>query len=512
MKNLIIAIILVMFSFPFYGEDCKSTELHIGFSEDALTLDPANHRRRETETIIRNMYDGLLTRNPSMRVVAELAESWKQIDAVTYEFKIRQGVKFHNGDMLTVDDIRFTFQRLTKEGAMEGKTSPRKSLLPNIERVEIIDDYTVRFHLRTAWPQLPAMLPLQEVVSRSFVESNRSSDLNTIVNGTGPFKLVEWRQGEFIDMQRFEEYYGGADSIPPVGRACVKRVKFHIIPDNQDRIAALLDGRVDIANKVPADSIQKIVNSNKAILMKTPGTRTYFVALNVTATPFNDIQVRKALNHAINRKELIQKHFRGGAKIVNGVLSPFAFGHNRNLLAYDYDPNKSRELLSAASFDNKRMCVLDTDESLIELARDIVIMLNAVGIQSSIKVLSTSEIKKRWLGGKEKKGDMLLSSWGNSSLDPVGIFNPTLRSGGRGNSSGYSNPNIDALLDAAMREIIQPKRAQLYRDAEKIINRDVPWIFLWVPEETYGVSKRVKGWRPSPDGRINLHDVCVAQP
>ncbi len=512
MKNFIILCISIVFVvFPF-KEESKSTELHIGFSEDAITLDPANHRRRETETIIRNIYDGLLTRTPRMLVIPQLAESWKQLDPVTYEFTIHRDVQFHNGDILTVDDIKFTFERLTKKKAMEGKTSPRKNLLPDIKTIEIVDSRTIRFVLRTAWPQLPSMLPLQEIVSRSFIEANRSSDLNKMANGTGPFKLVEWRKGQFITMQRFDEYYGGSTSLPPVSRACVERIKFHIMPDNAVRVAALLEGEVHIINKLPADSIEKVIQSNKAIVMKTPGTRTYFVALNVAKPPFNDIKVRKALNHALNRKKLIQKHYQGGANPVNGVLSPFAFGHNKDLPAYDYDPSRSRDLLATSSFDFKRTLILETVESVRGLAEDIANMLNKIGVKTSVKLIMPEEIKRNWVGNNSNRGDMLLSSWGNSSLDPIGIFTPTLRSGGRGNSSGYSNAEVDALLDAAAEEIEQPRRARLYMQAEALINRDTPWIFLWVPEDLYGVSKRVTRWQPSPDGRINLHDVCINQP
>src|SRR5690606_21895127 len=127
-------------------------------------------------------------------IVAELAESWKQIDPTTYEFVIRDGVKFHDGSAMTVEDIRFTFHRLIDENAMDGQTSPRKSLLGPLKEVKIVDDRTVHFILSDPWPILPAMLPFQEVVSKAFVESVKSEGMATNANGTGPFKLAEWRK------------------------------------------------------------------------------------------------------------------------------------------------------------------------------------------------------------------------------------------------------------------------------------------------------------------------------
>jgi peptide/nickel transport system substrate-binding protein len=199
-------------------------ELRVGFSEDALTMDPGSHRDRQTETIIRNMYDGLLTRDSEMNVVPELAESWRAIDIKTYEFKLRKGVKFHDGRLLTAADIKFTFERLITEGAIREQTSPRKGLLGPLKKVGVVGPHTVHFVLDEPWPMLPAMLPFQEVVSKTFVKKVGSRGIATLVNGTGPFKLVEWRKGDSVIMERFEAYYGGATDIPPVGKACVDRV------------------------------------------------------------------------------------------------------------------------------------------------------------------------------------------------------------------------------------------------------------------------------------------------
>src|SRR5690606_209817 len=134
-------------------------ELRVGFTQDPLTLDPANHRKRETETILRDMYDGILTRDAQMNVVPELAESYRQVDPTPWEFTIRKGVTFHDGDTFDAEDVKFTFDRLTVENAMGGQTSPRKGLLGPLKEVQVVDPYTVRFILEEPWPILPAMLP-----------------------------------------------------------------------------------------------------------------------------------------------------------------------------------------------------------------------------------------------------------------------------------------------------------------------------------------------------------------
>ena len=157
----------------------SASEIRVGFTADALTLDPANHRKRETETIIRNMYDGLLTRDADMKVVSELAESFTQVSPSVFDFKLREGVTFHNGDPMTADDVVYTFTRLTAENAMNGQTSPRKSLLGPLDHVEKVDDRTVRFVMSSPWPLLPAMLPFQEVIQQKFDEANGAEGMAT---------------------------------------------------------------------------------------------------------------------------------------------------------------------------------------------------------------------------------------------------------------------------------------------------------------------------------------------
>lgn len=487
----------------------QAAELRVGFTLDVLTLDPANHRKRETETIIRNMYDGLLTRNGKMEIVPELAESYRQVDPTTYEFTIRQGVKFHDGSDLTADDIKFTFDRLTKENAMGGQTSPRKSLLGPLQDVEVVDARTVRFRLSEPWPILPAMLPFQEVVSKAFVEKVGSEGLATQANGTGPFKLVEWRKGEAIIMERFDGYYGGAPDIAPVGKACVDRVIFKIIPESASRVAALLAGDVDIINELPAHAMNQVDNNSNTEVLKVRGTRTFFVALNNSKPPFDNVLVRRAANHALDKNLIIDKILNGTATPVNGVLSPDAFAFKADLPEYTYDIAKAKQLLAEAGYPNGIDVTMDVEGAFKDTAEAIASLLTKAGIRAKIEVGEGSLLVKKWRQDSDKVGDMWFTSWGNGSLDPSDIVEPTLKSGGRGNSAGYANPEVDRLLSEASVEMDRANRIALYHKAQEIVNADAPWIFLWLPQDLYGVSKRLSGWQPSADSRINLHDACV---
>jgi len=497
-----------LFLFSNFLYAAGSDEIIIGFTDDALTMDPANHRARTTETILRDMYDGLVVRNSKMEVVPQIAESWEQIDTLTYDFTLRKGVKFHNGDSLTAEDIKFTFDRIITDGAIDGQTSPRKSLLGSLKEVKILGPYKVRFILEKPWPVFPAFLPWQEVVSKKFVESVGSKGLATQVNGTGPFKLVEWIRGNRIVMERFDDYYGGASSIQPVGKAKVKRLIWQIIPENASRVAALLSGEVDIINDVPTHSIKQIERNANTLIMTVNGTRSYFLALNNTRPPFNKVKVRKALCHAINVDLIIEKLLNGNATRLNSILSPDAFGHNPNLSEYEYNPAKAKKLLAEAGYPSGIDIELDVTSELKDIAEAISANLADAGINAKVKVWEKSVIGPTWKK-PVKTRDMYLTSWGNGSLDPVGIMTPVLRSEGRGNYPGYSNSKVDELIDKAMVEVDRKKRASYYQKAESILNEDVPMVFLWLPKEIYGVSARLGGWEPKADSQINLHDAYI---
>ena len=486
-----------------------ASEIRVGYSSDALTLDPANHRSRVTETIIRAMYDGVLTRNADMKVEPQLVQSYKQTSPTEWTFTLRPNVKFHDGSVMTADDVAFTFERLIKEGAMCGKTSPRKGLLGPVQSVEKVDDKTVVFKLSAPWPILPAELPFQEVVNKAWVQKVGCDAVATSEDGTGPFTLVQWNKGESIVMKKFADYYGGSTEIPPVGPAKVDRLIYKIIPDTASRVAALLAGDVDIINELPAYAMAQVDANPATKVMKVNGTRTFFVALNNGGGPFKDVRVRQAANYALDKKLIIDKILNGTATPLNGVLSPQSFGFNPDLPAYDYNPDKAKKLLADAGFPNGLDVTLDTEGQFKDIAEAIGSMLTNVGIRTKVVVGETQQLVAKWRGANAHRGDMWLTSWGAGDLDPVGIMEPTLITKGRGNSADYSNAEVDSLLKAGDTEADTAKRAADYQKAQVIVNKEAPWIFLWLPQDIYGVSARLKGWQPSADGRINLQDAYV---
>jgi peptide/nickel transport system substrate-binding protein len=212
---------------------------------------------------------------------------------------------------------------------------------------------------------------------------------------------------------------------------------------------------------------------------------------------------------AIDKKLIIDRVLLGTAVPLNGVMSPDAFGFNAKLPEYKYDPAAAKKLLAEAGYPNGLDVTIDVDGAFKETAEAVASMLQKVGIRAQVTPGEGAMLRAKWSPKGEHKGDMFFTSWGNGSLDPADIFVPTLRTGDRGNSAFYSNKEVDQLLDAGNTELDRAKRAALYEKAQAIVHDDAPWIFLWLPQDIYGVSRHLTGWQPSADSRVNLHRACL---
>ncbi len=475
----------------------------VGLSQTILTLDPANHRDRVTETVIRNIYDGLVTRTPDGTVVPEIAESWDNPEPTIWEFTIRDGIKFHDGSDLTVEDVKFTFDRVIQEGAMEGETSPRKGLLGPLTDVEIVDDNTVRFILEEPWPILTAMLPHQQIVSQAYLEEV-GSDIATQPMGAGPFKFVEGSIDDRIILERFDDYYGGSPEIPPVGPAPASRIIFEFMPEVSTRIAAIQAGDVHIVHNVPPDMVSTL-DADPGVQVKTvDGTRMHMFEMNVNRAPFDDVRVRQAINYAIDIDTIVETVLLGYGTTVAGPLLPHGFALHPDLEPYGYDPDKAAELLAEAGYEDGFELVIDTEDVLKDVAYAAASMLGDIGIDASVRIWDWGVLRDQLIEGERM---MNFGNWGNSTLDPSDLLVPKLRSNDRGNYSQYANPELDELLDAAEIAVDRDEREELYIKAQEIIHEDAPWVFGYVGLEIEACRDNVVNWEPSTDSRINLHRV-----
>ncbi|MBN1139754.1 MAG: ABC transporter substrate-binding protein, partial [Anaerolineae bacterium] len=288
----------------------------VALSSAPDTLDPADHRNRQSETVVRNMFDGLVTRDSTSGVHLELAEAMNWLDEKTLEVELRQGVKFHDGVEMTADDVVYTFDRIIGENMIEypePHTSPRKGLIAPLESIEKTGDYTVVMHFSAAWPVAMQMLVHQQIVPKHYLEEVGTEGFVAHPIGTGPFKFVSAEGLEEIVMERFDDYWGGAPDLSPVGPACVKTVVFRVIPEASTRVAALLAGEVDIIQAVPAELVDTLAQTPGIQVKGAAGTQPKWIEMNVNLAPFDDVRVRQAMNYALDKDLIIEAIYGGRA-------------------------------------------------------------------------------------------------------------------------------------------------------------------------------------------------------
>ncbi|MHC1745480.1 MAG: ABC transporter substrate-binding protein [Syntrophobacteraceae bacterium] len=328
--------------------------LVVALDTDAVSsLDPAAYRGRETETMIRNLFDGLVTRTPEGKVAPELAESVVQVDSTTYVAKLRRGPTFHNGAPVAVEDVVFTFQRVLNPYGIHGSSSPRRDLLGPLERVEAAGPDEVRFVLERSFPLfLQALVHFQIVCKGVMQQSGDGSSPDRPV-GAGPFRFVSGSLDTEIVMERFESYYGGSPDLPPVGPARVRRAVFRPMPHEAQRIEALGKGAAHIVQGVSPGNIEAVERVRKARILAIEGTRSCHIELNNAKPPFNDIRVRKALSLAVDWRAVLKQVYHGFGQPLATCFLPSGFGFREDLAPTVPNADAVRRLLESAGYGMK---------------------------------------------------------------------------------------------------------------------------------------------------------------
>ena len=479
--------------------------LRVGLDADVPTLDPAMHRSRTVEAVVRNICDGLLARDEQMEYVPQLAVSWTVEGENRWVFKLREGVRFHTGEPFTAEDVKFTLDRII--GAVAGlEPSPRKDLLGPVAGTEVVDEHTVAVITEEPYPILHKKLVFQEICPKAYFERVGPEEFGRRPVGTGPFKLVEWRPGERIVLEGFDGYYGGSPDIPPVAPAKLAGVIFRPLEEAATRLASLEAEELEVAARVPPDQAERVDGLPHAHLSVAQGTRTHFIGLNCARKPFSDRRVRQAARYAVDPKPIVERFLLGRARALPGILVPMAFGYDGSLPEPRQDVARARALLKEAGHPDGLSVTLDCEAADKQIAEAIAGSMQAAGIRAEVRVWKTDNLLNQL---RRQERDMFLAGWGNSSLDPSGILPVLFRSDGYSNFFGYHNTKVDRLLGEADRSMETETRRRKYVEVQRILHEDIPTCFHFALEELYGVSDRVVGFEARPDGMLPMHDVSL---
>ncbi len=459
-------------------------QLVIAQGTDAVTMDPGNTTQMTAMQPFNFVYEKLLNRDKDMKLVPELAESWKSVDDLTWEIKLRKGVKFHNGEDFNADSVKFTLDRLRVAG-----TTAVSGGFTTIDSVNIVDPATVRIVTKKPDPLLPARLAqwgAQMLPAGYFKEVGKEGLARKAV-GTGPYRFAEWRKDDRLVFEANPNYWGEKPKFA--------RVIFRPIPDEFARVSALMSGDVDLVVNIPVDFVDKVKTSGSTYLSQTYASATdVFLLGNDEA--LKKREVRLALNLAIDRKSMIDTLFRGFARPIAQGAAPTDFGYNPNIKDYPYDPEQAKKLLAEAGYAKGLSLTVQSSNGYILgdtlIVEAVVEMLKKVGVDAQPRVLEIAR-RAEMLGKKQVSG-MLLANPGSTLFDADGIVWRLLRPDGLAGvywPRGQEGTDLFKLMEEARYTIDENKRRDLYYKAAEILHDDPPWVYLWQEFFLYGVSCRV---------------------
>ncbi len=462
-------------------------EVKIGLAAEPNTFDPHLTVGRNTQIFIVNVYDGLTARDAQGHVVPALAESWKRLNPTTWQFALRKGVKFHNGDDFNAECVKFTLDRATHP---ETKATIG-SELSSIASTEIVDPFTVNIVTKTPDFLLPVRLGelFGLMLSPKHTSAMGKEAIATKPNGTGPFKLVTWAKNEQMVLEANESYWRGAPKV--------KKIIVRPILDDAARIAALQAGEVDLIAPVPHARIAELKRNDKLVIKTIPAPRIFHVTIDVRKPPFDNVKVRQALNYAVDVNAIVKSLYFGYGTRLATVVDKGALGYDPGVQPYPFDPKKARALLAEAGFPNGFETEFDSFTGSIadhsKPAEAIVGFLQKVGVKAKQNVFEFAAFGPRRV--QNKTAPLFIYSIGDAYLEPSWVLR-WLTQGGLG--MHYKNPKLDEMLTRIEATDDPKKRAPLYGDVQKLIKEEAPFIFLYQADAVFGMSSRID-YTPRPD-------------
>lgn len=426
------------------AQDGESKSLDIHQGNDGFSL-RAN----------RLIYSRLVEADENMQIHPGLAESWKQLDDKTMQFNLRKGIKFHNGDDFTAEDVKFSFERMMN--------SPRIAfVLPPIERIDIVDDYTVNIVTKTPFGPLLAHLshPALGMVSKKLLTENPEA-LKEKPIGTGSYKFKEWIYGDKLVLEKNEDFYDKNERR-------LKYIIFKNVVEASNRAIGLETGEIDIATPISSVDEENIKNNPKLQLLTKPSISYTYIGMNMTKVPLNDIRVRKAINYAIDKQAIIDVILNGNGKIATSPIAPGVFGFTDKTKNYEYNVEKAKELMKEAGYENgfTTSILVFSGEANTQTAEIVQAYLKEIGIDLKIEIV---EVSAYWDMTERGVHNLFLGSWGVVTGDAdyglYAMYHSSAK-GGAGNRDFYENEKVDELLDKAKTEIDPETRKKLYEEAQ----------------------------------------------
>lgn len=465
--------------------------------------------------IVENMYESLVfTDGETTRIVPVLATSWEvSSNGLEYTFHLRRGVRFHDGTSFDAEAVRFSIERVRSL-----KTGPYW-VLSHVESVEVVDADTLRIRIRPGGPPLLQALTMIKIVSPAAVKAHESGGdwakawLNVNSAGTGPYRLVEWRRGDRVVLERFDDYWRGWDG-PHFDRAVLR-----VIPEASTQLLMLERGDLDMAWKLPAESIDRLKKDRRIVVVERPGVRVLFLRMNFAAPPTQDRRVRLAVTYAFDYATFVAAT-NGTFALPEGPVPAVFLGGQAPAFPYTYDVARARQLLTEAGYSRQNPLRLTIDV----LANDDPQLLAAQILQAGLRQTGVAEATIR----SNEWGPMIqsMAEWGQTR-DPrtarhmFGLYTPPRfpdaysylwymyhkdAQGGSGRNLMYfEDARVDRLIEEAALAQDQATAVEKYREAVRLILDQAPDLIVGTQKKVYAMRADLGGfyvhptWYPAAD-------------
>jgi len=474
------------------AQTTQKKELVTAQGGDIARFDPHFSTSSNDIRVSFNLFDNLVSRHPDGKLYPGLATEWKLQGEKTWIFKLRQGVKFHNGDPFTSADAKFSIER-TYDPAVKTMVA---TALSTIDRIEAPDPYTLIIQSKKPDPLLPARLAFYggQIVPKKYVESVGNEEFNAKPIGSGPVRFVSWVKDDKAVFDANTDYWGG--------RIDIDRWIMRPIPETAPRIAALLKGEVDIITQLPPDQEDKVSANASTRVTGALYAGLYVLAVNSKRPPLDNPLVKQALSLAIDREAIVKELWRGRVIVPSGPISKGDNLFDPSLPPMAYDPKEARERLKKAGYKGEEIFMETTVAYVSQdkaMAEAIAAMWKDVGVNVKVEVI---EYSVRAQKGREKSFKGVWWSDPTSTLgDPDGMMWRLLGPGGP--MDYWRDAKFDELGNAARFSVDERFRADAYREITKIFLENLPWIPIIQPYEDYGLQKYVE-WTPNPNQQFEL--------
>ena len=459
---------------------------------DVATMDPHLQWDTESYTVYRNIFDNLVTRDVTGKIVAQVATAWRYTDDKTVVFDLRTDITFQDGSKLGPEDVAFSIRRLINPDLK----SPQLSQFDQIITADVTGPAQVTLRTKTTYPALMAQLVKMSIVPKAYVEKLGDAKFNQEPMGSGPYRLRAWQRGVQSTLDAVDTHWRGK---PPF-----KTVTFRAVPDIPTRLADLRTGRADITYGLSPDDAEAMKIEKALQLLTVPTERIAYLFVNTLATATKDKRVRQAIAMAIDRDTIISALQQGYARPANIVLTPANFGYIADIPGWPHDPARAKALIKQAGAEGAVIKLITSPAYDRRLNEAVQQMLGDIGLKVEISMTDQPTFLKRRQGTPEEAEALSQGRWSCACQDADGVIFPLFRSGSIW--SKMSNPAFDVEVDAARVTLDEAKRLGHYRKAFEILREEVPGIGLFQNVAIYLARKELK-WTPTANEAFFIMDM-----